>query len=387
MKRIGVVSGTRADAGIWRSILEALHRSTDFSLQLYLTGAHLSPAFGMTGDLLEAEGFPIAARIPLPLEDDSPAGIARSMGLGVTGFADAFGSERPDLLMVLGDRFEMMAAALAAVPFALPLAHVHGGEVTEGAFDEQLRHALTKLSHLHFASTEVHAQRIVQMGEEPWRVVCCGAPALDALQDMELPTREALEAIVKLDLLTPPLLVTYHPATLTHGDARAEVEALLEAISTYEGPILLTGTNADTSGRAIQARLETFAATHPRTRMVPNLGQRNYFGAMALSAAMVGNSSSGLVEAPSFHLPVVNIGPRQKGRTRGANVIDAAPTREAIGRALTEALSPGFRSRLADQTNPYQGPSRAADHVLKTFRKLEWDRLIPKPFFSRGVGP
>jgi UDP-hydrolysing UDP-N-acetyl-D-glucosamine 2-epimerase len=359
-------------------VLDAIGRAPDLSLSLLVSGMHLSTEFGHTVDEIVRDGWPIAARIAMLEADDRPAGIALSVGRGVAGFGAAYERFAPDLVVVLGDRFEMLAAASAALPFALPVAHIHGGEVSEGAMDNQIRHALTKLSHVHLASAEAHARRIVSMGEEPWRVHVTGAPGLDRLRTTSYLTREALARDLDLPARDPWLLVTMHPVTLEYGDTEAHVDAVLGALDKVDGACVLTYPNADTAGRTIIARLEEFAARTTRARLVPSLGEQRYLSLLREAAVMVGNSSSGLIEAPSFALPAVNVGTRQQGRLRGANVIDVPPARDAIVQAIEAALAPGFRDTLRTAGNPY-GDGHAAPRIVDVLRTVPLgSRLVVK---------
>ena len=323
MRRIAVVSTGRSDYSIYRPLLQAIQAHPDLQLQVLATGMHLDERFGRTVDLVEKDGFPVAARIPVLQADDTAQGIAAAMAAGVAGFGAHYAAAAPDLLVVLGDRFEMFAAALAAVPFNLPILHLHGGELSEGAMDDRFRHALTKLSHLHGVATEVYRRRVIQLGEEPWRVLYCGALALDNLRSLRRLTRAELEQRFDLDLSESPLLVTLHPTTNAPELAGPQTEALLEALQQLGLPVVFTMPNADTAGSVIRARLLEFCQNHRRARWVENFGPEAYYSMLAEARAMVGNSSSGLLEAPSFALPVVNLGDRQKGRLRAANVIDA----------------------------------------------------------------
>ncbi len=352
---IGVVTTSRADYGIYRPLLQELDARDDVELLLYVTGMHLADTFGHTVREIEAEGFAIHERIESLLGSDSPQSVAKTIGLGTTGFAQSFARRVPDVLVVLGDRFEMLAAAIAALPFRVPVAHIHGGETTEGAIDESTRHAMTKLSHVHFASTPEYAARIVQMGEDPARVFAFGAPSLDNLLRLEVATRDELEADLGLEDLAndPPLLVTFHPVTLEHEDTRAHVGALIEALGSWEGPIVITQSNADTAGHLVREAMDAFTAAHARAIAVDHLGTRRYFGLMRHAAAMVGNSSSGIIEAASFELPVVNIGARQRGRAQNPNTIDTPPEAEAIRAAIARATSQEFRASLAGVPNIY----------------------------------
>lgn len=383
MRTIGVVTTSRADYGIYLPLLLRLSKDPDLETRLFVTGMHLSPDFGLTVQAIEADGFAIQERVEILLASDTPEAIAKSMGLGTIGFAQAYSRWRPDILIVLGDRFEMHAAAVAAVPFNIPIAHIHGGEVTEGAIDDALRHSLTKLSHLHFVSTEVYAKRVIQMGEEPWRVTVSGAPSLDNLGNFVPLLIEDLEA--RVGMVLPErgfLLVTYHSETLEYERADEQADALMEALEAARMPIVFTLPNADTAGRIIRERILAFVGRTPSAKAVESLGTSGYFSLLARAAAMVGNSSSGLLEAPSFHLPVVNIGARQRGRLRVKNVLDCGCTRGEIAMALTKALSPKFRTSISDLVNPF-GDGHAAERITAALKDVSLDaRLVAKRFLD-----
>ena len=307
MRTIGVVTVARSDYGIYLPVLRKIQADPELELHLFVTGMHLSPEFGLTVKTIEEDGFQVQERIEMLLSSDTPECIAKSMGLGTIGFAQAFARSRPDILMVLGDRFEMHAAVVASLPFKIPVAHIHGGESTEGAIDEGIRHSITKMSHLHFASTEFYARRIIRMGEEPWRVVVSGAPSLDNLHTVDLLTRPQIsfEDRFGLHLEAPTLLVTYHPVTLEYENTETHVRELLAALAGLDFNIVFTYPNADTQGRLIINRIQEFVDMHKQAQVVENLGTQGYFSLMAHSSAMVGNSSSGIIEAASFKLPVV----------------------------------------------------------------------------------
>jgi UDP-hydrolysing UDP-N-acetyl-D-glucosamine 2-epimerase len=384
-RTVGFVTVARSDYGLYLPVFRAAAAEPSLRISLYASGMHLSPEFGLTVRAIEADGFPIAERIETILSSHSPAGIAQSMGLGLIGFAQAFARSRPDILVVLGDRYEMHAAALAALPFNIPVAHIHGGELTYGAIDDALRHSMTKLSHLHFVSAELHARRVIQMGEAPWRVTVSGAPGLDNLASVRLLTRRELGARLEFEPPERFLLVTYHPVTKEYADTEHQVSELLDALDAAALPVLFTLPNADTAGRAVIAMLRAFVGQHPQHHLVDNLGTEAYFSAMALAAAMIGNSSSGLVEAPSFGLPVVNVGNRQQGRLRGANVIDTGYQRDDILKGIGRAISPGFRESLRERPNPY-GDGHAAPRIVARLRDVPIDsRLLVKKFHD--VGP
>lgn len=386
MRTIGVVTTSRADYGIYRPVLRRIQQDPGLQLFLIVSGTHLSQSFGLTIREIEADGYPIAERVEMLLASDSPEGVAKSMGLAILGFAQLFGRVRPDILLVLGDRFEMHAAALAALPFKIPVAHIHGGETTEGAIDESLRHSMTKLSHLHFVATQEYARRVVQLGEEPWRVTVSGAPSLDNLRDLTPLSPAALEHERGVRVAPETLLVTFHPTTLEYEEAGVQADELLAALGESDRPMLFTMPNADTGGLAIRSRIEAFVARHPRAEATETLGTRGYFGVMAVCAAMVGNSSSAFVEAPSFGLPAVNVGNRQRGRVRGANVVDTGCGRREIAGAIARVLTPGFRESLRGKPNPY-GEGIASPIIVSHLKEAPLgQRLIMKRFCDLPTG-
>jgi UDP-hydrolysing UDP-N-acetyl-D-glucosamine 2-epimerase len=386
MRRIGIVTTARADYGLYRPIEQALKGHPGVEVGYYVTGMHLSPEFGNTVREIEADGAPIWARVEVLLSSDSPLGTVSAMGLTVLQLGQVLASNHPDLLLVLGDRFEMFAAAAAAVPLAIPIAHVHGGEVTFGAMDESFRHAITKISHLHFPSTGAYARRLVQMGEEPWRVTVAGAPGLDAIRDLRPLERKELEDRVGIALAPAPLVVTLHPETLSGEDSGRHAGLLLEALAGRSEPIVFTMPNADAGGRAIADRIRAFVAGRPGAVLVPNLGTHAYVSLMSHAVAMVGNSSSGIIEAPSLGLPVVNIGSRQEGRVRGGNVVDADWSTAAIVQAIERATSPSFRQSLSGTANPYGG-GRAGEIIAARLANTPLDRtLLVKRFHDLDAG-
>jgi UDP-hydrolysing UDP-N-acetyl-D-glucosamine 2-epimerase len=314
---------------------------------------------------------------------DAAVDVAAGAGDAVAGFARGFARGQPDLLVLLGDRLEMLAAAVAALPLVIPVAHLHGGEVTEGAIDEQARHALTKLAHLHFPAAEAYAQRIIQMGEEPWRVHCVGAPGLDRLARLPVLSRAELARRIGLPLRRPTLVVTFHPVTLEPGETGSHADELAAALASVEGDVVITYPGADASHAVVIERLEALAAARPGTRMVPTLGDESYGALLREADVMVGNSSSGLIEAPFFGLPVVNVGMRQRGRLRAANVIDVGHGREEIIAGIRRALDPGFRESLRGLVNPY-GDGRAAPRIAEVLGAVTLGQgLVHKRFVDR----
>ena len=380
MRTIAAVTVGRSDFGIYLPVLRQIEADPELRLQLIVAAAHLSPEFGLTINEVIAQGFQVDYQVPMLLSGDSPEQIAKSTGLGVMGFSGAYAALHPDILLVIGDRFEMLAAVLAAVPFKIPIAHIHGGEVTHGAMDDAFRHSITKCSHLHFATTVEHARRIVQLGEHPQRVFVSGAPGLDNLNAMELLDREELSRRLGIPLETPPLLVTYHPETLRYEQTAANIDELLAALEAIPLPIVFTKPNADTNGRIVTERIAAFVKRRGDSWLFDNLGTQTYFSLMRCAAAMVGNSSSGIIEAASFKLPVVNVGIRQQGRPCSGNVVHVPNDRQAIASAVSAVLGEEFRGRMSNLVNIY-GDGRAAETIVNQLKRVRLDdELLIKQF-------
>jgi UDP-hydrolysing UDP-N-acetyl-D-glucosamine 2-epimerase len=380
--QIAVVTTTRADYGLLYWLIRDLQEDPECALRLIVSGTHLSRDFGHTVEEIERDRLPIAARVELDLKGGSPFENARSIGNGTVRFAETFERLKPDLVVILGDRFELLAVCAAAVSLRIPIAHIHGGETTEGALDEQVRHAVTKMAHLHFAAAEPYRKNLIQMGEAPDRVFNFGAPALEHLRRTSFMNRRELEEELCFSLDGPTLLVTYHPETLEREFLTAPVEALLEAVAASGTRAIFTYANADAGGRRINEMIETFARGRKDRLAVPSLGHRVYLSLLREVRCLVGNSSSGLIEAPSLKKPSVNIGGRQKGRLRAPSVIDCEPTAEAIGRAIRLALSDDFVRTRCTGENPYGSGdfSQNAIAVLKSFGRHP--DLLRKSFHS-----
>lgn len=378
MRRIGIVTTSRADYGIYRPILLAL-RKRRAKFELYVTGTHLHKEFGLTVRAIEQDGFPIAARIKTRL-GSMPGDTSRAMGETMSKFAGVLDSCRPDILVVLGDRFEMHAMATAAVPFGIPIAHIHGGELTFGAIDDMFRHSLTKLSSLHFAATRQYVRRICQMGEDPSHVILSGAPGLGTGdQDPEL-TKEELARLFQIKFDRNVFLVTFHPVTQEARLTGVYVGQLLKALAMFSDAfIVFTGVNADPGYDQIKAQVKSFIRKHKNAVLVRDLGSRGYLSMLTHARVMVGNSSSGIIEAPSYKLPVVNIGTRQDGRVRAVNVIDVGYQAEDICRGIKRGLSAPFIKRLRNMTNPYYIPD-APGTVAKVLCEIDLNSLNVKKF-------
>jgi UDP-hydrolysing UDP-N-acetyl-D-glucosamine 2-epimerase len=387
-RRICIVTGTRAEYGLLCRLMRAIDAAPDCELQVVATAMHLEQAFGHTVDLIRGDGFTVDGEVPMYLSGDRAADIARSTGIGLSGLADSFERLQPDIVVLLGDRFETLAAASAAALMRIPLAHIHGGEISEGAVDDALRHAITKLAHLHFVATDEFRRRVIQLGEAPDRVFVVGAPGLDNLARMDLPDRAELARHVGLDLDRALFLITYHPATLSDADPMSGVEELLAALMHFpEAALLFTSANADAGGRAINQRLERFVKEHAgRAVLVSSLGQEFYLGALKQAGVVIGNSSSGIIEAPAVNVPTVNIGIRQKGRPRAASVIDCDERRDAIVAAIRRARDPAMQSALLRGHPPYGRPKNAAATMLAELRKVDLKAILHKQFHDLPGG-
>lgn len=385
-RRICILTGTRAEYGLLRSLIQRLQAADDLELQTIVTGMHLSPEFGLTYREIEADGVPIHERVEMLLSADTTTGVGKSIGLGVIGITDALARLAPDLLVLLGDRFEVLAGATAALVANVPIAHIHGGETTEGAFDEAIRHAVTKMSHLHFVAAEPYRSRVIQMGEDPDKVFLVGGLGVDAIAGMELLSRDALEQSLDFSLGDRSLLVTFHPPTLDLDTANEQMQALLDGLDSLGDQVRLIFTmpNADTGGRALTGMVERYVASRPHARAYSSLGQLRYLSCMRHVDGVVGNSSSGLAEAPSFGIGTVNVGDRQAGRLRTDSVIDCAPDAQAIEAALKQLFSPEFQSNLKGVVNPY-GEGGAVDAIVKVLRHHPLDGLLKKRF--RDLAP
>lgn len=377
VRRIAVVSSSRADYGHLYWVLRALQAAEDVELLPVALGAHSAPRFGETWRRFEEDGFPLAARLECLLDSDSDTGMAKTIGLATLSLADWLDRERPDLLLLIADRYEMLAPASVALALRIPIAHIEGGEISEGAVDDAVRHALTKLAHLHFVPTEQARRRVLAMGEERWRVHRVGAPSLDHLFRGRLPDPARLLREWGLAGDCAPLVVAWHPLTLLR-DPGAESACLFEALEHFDHPIAFCFPNADAGRETIIRAAERFCSGRRQARLFVNLEHREYWALLHAAAALVGNSSSGIMESPSLALPCVNIGDRQRGRERARNIIDAPAQAAAIASAIRQALDPAFRRSLAGMDSPY-GDGRAAERIVEVLRAVPLDaRLLRK---------
>lgn len=377
MKKIAVFTGTRAEYGLLYWLLKDIQAHPSLELQLLVSAMHLSPEFGMTYKQIESDGFQITEKVEMLLSSNSAVGTVKSIGLGVIGFADALDRMKPDLLIVLGDRFEALAAAQAAMILRIPIAHIHGGEITEGAYDDAIRHAITKLSLLHFTSTDIHRNRVIQLGEHPSRVFNVGALGLDHLVRTQLMSIKELSTSLDFNLIKPYFLVTYHPVTAASEPAKESFINLLQSLAQFpDHQVILTYPNADNGGREIIPLLEEYASKQPeRVLAIPSLGHKRYLSAVKHAQAVVGNSSSGIIEVPSFKIPSINIGERQRGRMAAKSVISCPPTTQAI----SKALSSGLKNDFFKVTNPY-GKGQASEAILREVLKADLSAI--KSFYD-----
>jgi len=380
-RRIGVVTTSRADYSHLYWPLRELAAHPAVELGVFVLGPHLSPEFGITVDEIEKDGFPIKARVECLLSSDTDTAMAKTIGIAILGLADALTAWRPELLLLIADRYEMLAPASVALALRIPVAHIEGGEVSQGAIDDHVRNALTKLAHIHFTSTETARSRVIAMGEEPWRVHCAGAPSLDHLRRSTLLDRSTLESRLGISLApnpgrTPVIIAAWHPVTILR-DTNAEADAFFAALAHIPGQILFVYPNADSGSLALIERTKALAATRPHTQIFVNLDAVTYWSLLGQVDLLVGNSSSGIMEAASFALPVVNIGIRQQGRERARNVFDTPAEAAAICKAIEQALSPEFRASLRVMVNPY-GDGTAAVTIAEFLASVPLEDLLIK---------
>ena len=366
-----------------RWVMEGIRDSEQLELQVIATGMHLSPEFGLTYREIEGDGFRIACKVEMLLSADTPSSISKSMGIAMIGFADALQQLNPDLVLVLGDRYEIFAASSAAMIAKIPIAHLHGGETTEGAFDEAIRHSITKMAQLHFVAAEEYRKRVIQLGEHPDRVFLVGGLGIDNIMRLPLLDRQNLEQALDFPLGKRNLLVTFHPVTLEQETAVPQMQELLQALTLQEDThLIFTMPNADTDGRVVFKMIEDFVKQQPETRKAfTSLGQLRYLSCLRHVDAVVGNSSSGLAEAPSFRIGTINIGDRQRGRLKAKSVIDCQPTRQSIRKAFESLYSHAFQEQLTYIQNPY-GEGGASEKIVKMLKNLRFEDQLKKKFYD-----
>jgi GDP/UDP-N,N'-diacetylbacillosamine 2-epimerase (hydrolysing) len=384
-RKICIITGTRAEYGLLRWVMQGIKDDNELTLQIIATGMHLSPEFGLTYKAIEQDGFEIDRKVEMLTSSDTSVGIAKSMGLGMIGFADALHDLKPDLIVVLGDRFEIFSAVSAALVARIPVAHLHGGETTEGAFDEALRHSITKMSHLHFVAAEPYRQRVIQLGEQPDHVFLVGGLGIYNIKHLQLLDRTALETSLDFKLGVKNLLITFHPVTLETATAANQMQELLAALAQLKDTqLIFTLPNADTDGRALIEMVQNFVKQHPNARAYTSLGQLRYLSCIAQVDGVLGNSSSGLAEVPSFKKGTINIGDRQRGRIQADSVINCEPTRENITTALVQLYSADFQTSLHKVINPY-GEGGASTKVVNTLKCYPVEGIVKKFFYDLPI--
>jgi GDP/UDP-N,N'-diacetylbacillosamine 2-epimerase (hydrolysing) len=379
-RKICVITGTRADYGLLRWVMQGIKDDPELTLQIIAAGMHLSQEFGLTYQAIEQDGFQIDRKVEMLTSSDTAVGIAKSMGLGMIGFADALHELQPDLIVVLGDRFEIFAAVSTALVARIPVAHLHGGEATEGLIDESIRHSITKMSQLHFVAAEVYRQRVIQLGEQPDRVFLVGGLGIDNIKRLQLLTRSTLEASLDFKFGVKSLLVTFHPVTLETETAGSQMQELLAALAKLKDTqLIFTLPNADTDGRVLIEMVHNFVDQHTNARAYSSLGQLRYLSCIAQVDGVIGNSSSGLTEVPSFKKGTINIGDRQRGRLQADSIINSDPKQESIASALTQLYSADFQARLLKVVNPY-GEGGASQSIVSTIKSISLDEILKKRF-------
>lgn len=380
--KIAVFTGTRADYGLLKPLIKRIFESQKDELCLFVSGMHLSPEFGWTYKEIENDGYPMAEKIEILLSSDSAIGIGKSMGLACISYVEALDRQRPDLVVILGDRFEALAMAQAAMVSRIPIAHISGGDVTMGQIDEAIRHSITKMSHLHFPSTEEYRKRVIQMGETPSMVHNVGALGVESALNLQLMDRDQLEKSLNFKFQSPTALLTFHPVTLENSTAKKQFESLLQALDQLPKlQVIFTKANADADGRVINQMIDDYTQNNTRTLAFTSLGQLRYLSCLQFVDFVIGNSSSGITEVPSFKIPTVNIGDRQKGRIQAASIINCAPDEGSISEALQKALDPVFRKSLASVQNPYEqsGTSKA---IFEIITATNLTSILKKPFYD-----
>ena len=386
MKKICVVTGTRAEYGLLYWLLKEIEADKDLELQLIATGMHLSPEFGLTYQTIEKE-FKINKKIEMLLSSDTSVGISKSMGLAQISFAESYDELKPDIVIVLGDRYEIFSATSAAMIARIPIAHIHGGEKTEGAFDESIRHSITKMSHLHFAATEEYKNRVIQLGEDPSRVFNVGGMGIENIKRLKLLSKDEFEKSIEFKLNSKNILVTFHPVTLENSTAKEQFQQLLDAIDELEDTnIIFTKANSDTDGRVINQMIDEYVTKNSHKSIVfTSLGQLRYLSALQYVDAVVGNSSSGLAEAPSFRIGTINIGDRQKGRIKASSVIDCEPNKDSILKSFEKLYSKEFQNSLINVKNPY-GDGCASKRIVEILKSVDLGNILKKSFYDIVIG-
>ena len=380
-RKIAIITATRAEYGLLKPLIQKVQADSSLQLQLIVTGAHLSPSFGQTYKEIE-DDFPITAKIPLDLETNTPKSNSLAMAKLQSELTQVLDELDSDILVILGDRYEMLSAATVALMLHIPIAHIHGGEITEGAQDDAIRHAITKLSHLHFTATEVYKKRVIQMGEEPWRVTNVGALGVESIKKLQLLSKEDFEESIGVELKEKNLLITYHPQTLSSQSPQKQFGEVLKALENFNDTLLIfTKANADAGGKVINAMIDEFVSKHANAIAFTSLGQLRYFSALKYVDGVVGNSSSGILEVPSFQKPTVNIGNRQKGRLQADSIINTPIDSQKITNAIESIYSPEIQQKVQNSSNPYES-NETSQKIIENLKKYKRQTLLEKGFYD-----
>jgi len=386
-RKICVVTGSRAEYGLLYWLMKEINDDKDLELQIIVTGMHLSKEFGNTFQQIEKDGFTINKKVDISLSSDTDVAITKSMGLGMIGFADAFSKLKPELIVVLGDRFEIFSAVSSAMIARVPVAHLHGGEASEGVIDESIRHAITKMSHLHFVATDEYKNRVIQLGEQPKRVFNVGGLGIDNINKLKLLSKADFENVINFKLIEKNILITFHPATLEKSSSKIQFKELLNSLSELRNTnIIFTKANSDSGGRAINRMIDEYAVKQKNVIVFKSMGQLKYLSALKFIDGVIGNSSSGLIEAPSFKIGTIDIGDRQKGRIKARSVISCQPNKEDIDKSLVKLYSKEFQKIVNNVDNPY-GTGGASKKIMNIIKDINLDNIIKKSFYNLIIAP
>lgn len=382
MKKICVVTGTRAEYGLLRWVMEEIKKSNLLTLNLIVCGMHLSPEFGLTIKEIEDDDFKVNKKVEMLLSSDTPASIAKSMGIGLISFADALEDLKPDLLVVLGDRYEILCVTSAALVARIPVAHIHGGEATEGSIDEAIRHSITKMSHIHFVASNTYQKRVIQLGEQPDTVFNVGGLGIDNILKLNILDKQELEQSIDFKLRKRNFLITFHPVTLESNTSEEQMNQLLDALSSFkETGFIFTMPNSDTHGRILFSMINKFVQENRNAKSFTSLGQLRYLSCIKHVDLVIGNSSSGIIEVPSFKKPTINIGDRQKGRIKADSIIDCHPEKESIVYSIMKAFSNDFQESIKKTINPY-GEGGASAKIVKILEDYSFNNILKKNFYN-----
>lgn len=382
-RKVLVITGTRAEYGLMRWVLQYLHDDSEIELQIVATGMHLSPEFGLTYKNIIEDGFEINRKVEMLLSSDTSIGLSKSMGLGMISFSEVYDALNPDIILVLGDRFEIFSAIATAMISRIPVAHIHGGEATEGLIDESIRHSITKMSHIHFTATEIYKKRVIQLGEQPEKVFCTGTPGIDNIYNLELLSKIEFEKSINFNFGDKCFLVTFHPVTLEKSSSAFQFDELLEALKDFnEYKVIFTLPNADTDGRIVIEKIWQYVSSNPNKAVAfTSLGQVRYLSALQHVNMVIGNSSSGLTEVPSFKKPTINIGDRQQGRIKAESVIDCPPIKKEIKKAILKGLTKEFKEIVNNVQNPY-GAGGASKQIVQILKEVNLSNILKKQFYN-----